>query len=54
MAPRIIKSVYMFTPGEERCVTSDDSNNGCEGDYMDAPRGAYTCLTTCMNHEATA
>ena len=21
------------TSGEERCVTSDDPNNGCEGDY---------------------
>ena len=20
--------------GEERCVTSDDPNNGCEGDYL--------------------
>ena len=22
------------TRGEERCVTSDDPNNGCEGDYL--------------------
>ena len=26
---------------EERCVTSDDPNNGCEGDYADARRYLY-------------
>ena len=26
-------ATFLPTSGEERCVTSDDPNNGCEGDY---------------------
>ena len=28
-----VHSIVTTTSGEERCVTSDDPNNGCEGDY---------------------
>ena len=33
--------------GEERCVTSDDPNNGCEGDYM---RWQHAAVLT-LKHE---
>ena len=29
----VIRHATLQISGEERCVTSDDPNNGCEGDY---------------------
>ena len=30
---RVVTRHATLLSGEERCVTSDDPNNGCEGDY---------------------
>ena len=29
----VTRHATLLPSGEERCVTSDDPNNGCEGDY---------------------
>ena len=35
----VIRVVTRHASGEERCVRSDDPNNGCEGDYAGSRPG---------------